>query len=263
MRLVERAGRTLRRRDRRCGSTRSCRRRTRGGSAAVAPGRKQVHDAAPDGELARFVRRVLPRVAGSTQPVAEIDRRDVHPGAQHQAAQREARRRRQAGQQRRPRKPPGSCGALVDSRKQRAGAGRRDVEVRRETAVRIDFRATEAAGRPARPPPVREPFERAQEEARVGRELLDVAVGGRRAAATWPRRRRQPRRRSSWRRRQAAHGAGGHPPIRPAAVLNSARSVRDVDVDELIPGPGERRNPHSTATEAGRRERLRRRFLLC
>ena len=59
---------------------------------------------------------------------------------------------------------------------QRPGAGRGDVEVRREPAIRIDFVRRERQ-HGSLDLGVRQPFERREEEPGVDGQLLDVGVG--------------------------------------------------------------------------------------
>ena len=139
--------------------------------------RKEVDDAAADAELAVLVDRVAWREPGVGQALAEVVRRDLHPGSDGEAGRGEPRRRAQARQQR----PRGrDDDARLARREQVQGprARGRHLEVQRQAAVRIDFlrrkrrhRALEV-GR-------RQPLEHAKKKARVGRELLDDGVGGR------------------------------------------------------------------------------------
>ena len=135
----------------------------------------EVHHAAADGELAGLVGRVLPRVAGVRQPIAEIDRGDVIAGAQSESGGLEPGGRAQARQERRGGRDHQPRGARAQ-RMKGAGARRRDVEVRRQAAIGIDLVRRERHHE-VRGVGVRHAFEGRQEEPRVRGELLHVRVG--------------------------------------------------------------------------------------
>ena len=113
------------------------------------------------------------------------------PGASDRPAAANRRGIGQARQQRARRRddqPGGAGGEAV----QRAGARRRDLEVRQQAAVRIDFLRRKRHARPARRPRSVRPSTFAEEEPGVGDQLLDVGVGRAPRAARGRPRRRSP-----------------------------------------------------------------------
>ena len=112
------------------------------------------------------------------EPLAQIVRRNLHARREREAGRRETRRRRTAAAA--ARAPTRRRGAPVPAASPCSAprARRRDLEMRRQAAVRIDFlrrkrqhRALERRRRQA--------LEHAEKEPRVGRHLLDDRVGGR------------------------------------------------------------------------------------
>ncbi len=137
-------------------------------------GGKDVGDAAADGEFPRFVGRVFAREAGVDQQLGEIDRRDVLSRLQGQ------RRRKHAvgGGDAREHAGGGgdhhTSGALRD-RVQGARPHRRDADVGRQAAIRIDFVRRKGQDR-ALNRCRRQSFQRREEKRHVRAGFLEIAV---------------------------------------------------------------------------------------
>ena len=137
----------------------------------------EVDDAAADRELARLVGRILARVAGLGQAIAEIDRRDlvVRTAATKPVALKRAgalsRGSSAGGRGDRP-AAPCRCSARAACarapRRCRSAATGRDTDRSRATGTARPRCAASAS---------ETPFERGEEEPRVRGELLDVRVG--------------------------------------------------------------------------------------
>ena len=200
-------------------------------SGCAGAGGKEVDDSAANAELAGLVDRILARVAGGSQQVAEVDGGDVlarrhvsdtdasRSGGLSLRQQRRRRRRRSGGQ----------SGQARPARAARARAPRRCRSAARARGTDRP-RATGTAGRRARP------------RRRKGLRARRRRTGRPRSSA---RRRRRSARRAAVRPRAAeaaanmafaagvrpvTRAAGAPAPSRPAAVFSSARSVRELEV---------------------------------
>ena len=131
----------------------------------------EVEDAAADAELPVLVDRVLRHEARQRQALGQVLGRDLIARRDRQADVSHARGRREPRQQRARRgdDQPGGAGREAV---QRAGARRRDFQMRRQAAIRIDFlrRQRQDGARDVR---VGQAFDVRQEEPRVGGHLLD------------------------------------------------------------------------------------------
>ncbi len=144
-------------------------------------GRVEVDHAAAHAELSGLVHRILPRVAGGGEKVAEIDRGDLLTGHEGQRCRLQMLRRADARQQ-------AGGGSNDDPRRpgrqrmQRACARRSDVHVGREPAIGIDFVRRKGEHR-SFSIGVRQTFERGDEEPHIAGHALDVAHRSARSAA--------------------------------------------------------------------------------
>jgi hypothetical protein len=140
----------------------------------VRTGRIEIDDAAAHAEFARFVHRILSRVACRCEQISEVDRGDVLAWSQCQrrcgnpirwTQPRKERARRRDDQAR----------IASDEAVQRTCARAGDVEVGRKAAVRIDFVRWERQNVPLELR-VRQSLEGRQEEPGVRRQRFNVGV---------------------------------------------------------------------------------------
>ncbi len=159
-------------------------------------GREEVDDAAADAEFAGLVDRILARVARGRQEIAQVGRRDVLTRSQGDGRLIQALRRADAREKRGSGRDDQT--ALAGrQRVQGARTRRRDIEMRSQAAIRIDLVRGERKDR-SLDLGIREAFERGEEESRIRRHRLDVAVrrhdqqrqaalgGGGSKQAPWP-----------------------------------------------------------------------------
>ena len=137
-------------------------------------GGKHVGDAAADREFPLLVGRIFAREAGVHQQLGEIDRRDVLSRLQGQRRRQHAVGGRDARQHGGGRGDHDARGALRD-RVQRARPHRRDADVGRQAAIRIDFVRRKGQDR-ALNRRRRQPFERREEKRHVRAGFLEIAV---------------------------------------------------------------------------------------
>ena len=229
--LIERGGRSLRRRvvgaDRFDGVADELE-----PDRLLCAGRKEVDDAAADAELARTRR---PDPAACSRRSASRSPRSIGeiswPGASVTDVRRRAVGRADAAAAAPAADAITSRALPGRKRVQRPRARRRDVEVRRQAAVRIDLVRREAAAPRARPRRRTEPSSAARKNRASACHPLDVGVSRddhqHRSRARPP----TPPRTSLWRRRQPGDPAGAAHPSRTGRRPSSrtARSVRELE----------------------------------
>ena len=141
----------------------------------LVPGGIEVDDPAAHEELAVLIDRILPRVPRLDEQVAERLRIDVRPRHQVDGHRQASLRRADPGQERGGRRHDDPCSSGGDGVKRpRPGAG--DLEVRRQSTVGIDFMGGEGQHE-ALDIRLGKAIERRQEEPRIRRRALDVAIG--------------------------------------------------------------------------------------
>jgi hypothetical protein len=141
----------------------------------LGAGWKKIDDAAANAKLAGLVDRILPGVAGGSEQVAQIRRRDLHAFTDRQRGRLNVLRRADARQQGCGRRHDNPGSALSEG-VQRSRPRRCDFEVRGETAIRVHFVRGEGKDC-VLDVRVGQPFGRGKEEARVCCRALDVGIG--------------------------------------------------------------------------------------
>ncbi len=177
--------------------------------------RVEINNAATHAELAVFVDRILPGIAGRGEQIPEPRWRHVLAGGERQRYGFELRRRTDPRQERRSGGDDQPGGLFGDGMKC-SRAGRCDVEMRSQSSIRIDFVRREGE-HGALDLQLGQPFERREKESRIARRRFDVSVCrndeqhaiavGRNRSKQGLGRRRQPR--DSRRRRTKPKAAGG------------------------------------------------------
>jgi hypothetical protein len=137
--------------------------------------REDVEDAAAKREFTVLVRRIFTGEASVDQQLGQIGRRDLLPGFEIDRRAQQTLGGRHTRQQRGRRGDNDAGGAGGDG-VQRPGTGRRDADVRREAAIRVDLVRREWQHRPIRSLR-REPLEGGDEEADVADAFLELGVG--------------------------------------------------------------------------------------
>jgi hypothetical protein len=138
-------------------------------------GRIEVHDPAADAELTVLVDRILTREAGEREPLAKLLRRNLEARSHEDPARSQPRRIGQSRQER-PRRRDDDAGGSAREGVQRPRARRRDLQVWRETPVRIDFLRRERQNAPYGVY-LAQPLQAAEEKPHVRGQPLDVRVG--------------------------------------------------------------------------------------
>ena len=181
-------------------------------------GREHVHDAAAHAELAVLVDGILARESGFDELLGQQERADIDPGRQVHRRRRELSGRHQPRQQR-GRRDHDHARLARDDLGQRARAGGRDLQVRRQAAIRDRPRDWAAARRRRRRRP------------RPGPRAHRGSTG--RPTSARRRRRRSARRRPSG-PSESAVGAQGD--VQPASRRGEARQGAAVRVQAGLGG---------------------------